>query len=123
MRIGHQLYEFLQDWTDTSSYCIQVISYFSDNEGKRLCIKQMYINDGENQVYLILEDENQIPFHTSVHDFITMMGGPRPENYAPLYQIRDEVKKIKRNKVKRYKQAQRDSNIKRLKLVNDISDN
>jgi hypothetical protein len=121
MRIGHQLFEFLQDWTDTASYCVQEIPYCSDIEGKRLCIKEMYINFDENQVYLVVEDENQNQFHKSVNEFIKLMGGPRPESYAPLYTVRDEVRLLKRNIVKRYKQALRESDTERQELINSIS--
>lgn len=32
-----------------------------------LCIKEMNINYEENQACLVVEDENQVPFHTSDH--------------------------------------------------------
>ena len=105
MRIGHQLFEFLQYWTDTGSYCAQDSAFFKDAEERKLCIKEMYINYEENQVYLVVEDENQVPFHTSVHDFIKMMGGPVPDSYVPLYHLRNEVKQVKRLKVRKLKQA------------------
>lgn len=105
MRIGHQLFEFLQYWTDTGSYCTQDSVFFKDAEGRQLCIKEMYINYEENQVYLVVEDENQVPFHTSVHDFIKMMGGPMYESYVPLYHLRNEIKQVKRLNVKKFKQA------------------
>lgn len=57
MRIGHQLFEFLFDFTDTGSYCVDDTTTFSDANGRILCIREMYINDEERQVYLILEDE------------------------------------------------------------------
>ena len=121
MRIGHQLFEFLQEWTDTASYCVQEIQYFIDIEGKRHCIKEMYINFEENQVYLIIEDENLNQIHKSVNEFIKMMGGPDPNSYAPLYKLRDEVRNVKRNIVKRYNQSLRDSDIERRELINSIS--
>jgi hypothetical protein len=34
-----------------------------------------------------------------------MMGGPVPDNYVPLYHLRDEVKQVKRLKVRKLKQA------------------
>lgn len=103
MRIGHQLFEFLQYWTDTGSYCAQDSAFFKDAERRKLCIKEMYINYEENQVYLVVEDENQVPFHTSVHGFIKMMGGPMHDRYVPLYHLRNEVKQVKRLNAKKLK--------------------
>lgn len=37
MRIGHQLFEFLQYWTDTGSYCAQDSAFFKDAEERKLC--------------------------------------------------------------------------------------
>jgi hypothetical protein len=120
MRIGHQLFEFLQYWTDTGSYCTQDSAFFKDAEGRQLYIKEMYINYEENQVYLIVEDENQAPFHTSVHDFIKMMGGPVPDNYVPLYHLRDEVKQVKRLNVKKLKHTVNKYDPESKKLVKQI---
>lgn len=120
MRIGHQLFEFLQYWTDTGSYCTQDSAFFKDAEGRQLYIKEMYINYEENQVYLIVEDENQAPFHTSVHDFIKMMGGPVPDNYVPLYHLRDEVKQVKRLNVKKLKHTANKYDPESKKLVKQI---
>ena len=101
MSIGHQLFEFLQYWTDTGSYCFQNTDYFMDAEGYRHIIKEMYINYEEKQVYLILEDENQTPFHVSIHGFIRMMGGANHESYVPLYHLRDEINIIKKLQCKK----------------------
>lgn len=120
MRIGHQLFEFLQYWTDTGSYCTQDSAFFKDAEGRQLYIKEMYINYEENQVYLIVEDENQAPFHTSVHDFIKMMGGAVPDNYVPLYHLRDEVKQVKRLNVKKLKHTVNKYDPESKKLVKQI---
>lgn len=120
MRIGHQLFEFLQYWTDTGSYSVQDSAFFKDAEGRQLCIKELYINYEENQVYLIVEDENQVPFHTSVHDFIKMMGGPVLDSYVPLYHLRDEVKQVKKLNVKKLKQAVNKYDPESKKLVKQI---
>jgi len=120
MRIGHQLFEFLQYWTDTGSYCAQDSAFFNDAEGRKLCIKEMYINYEENQVYLVVEDENQVPFHTSVHDFIKMMGGPMPDSYVPLYHLRNEVKQVKRLNVKKLKHTVNKYDPENKKLVKQI---
>lgn len=60
MRIGHQLFEFLRYCTDTGSYSVQETESFMDVEGRRLCIKEMYINEEENQVYLVILAEKAI---------------------------------------------------------------
>ena len=120
MRIEHQLFEFLQYWTDTGSYCIQDSAFFKDAEGRKLCIKEMYINYEDNQVYLVVEDENQVPFHTSVHDFIKMMGGPMPDSYVPLYHLRNEVKQVKRLNVKKLKHTVNKYDPENKKLVKQI---
>lgn len=120
MRIGHQLFEFLQYWTDTGSYCAQDSAFFKDAEERKLCIMEMYINYEENQVYLVVEDENQVPFHTSVHDFIKMIGGPVPDSYVPLYHLRNEVKQVKRLNVKKLKHAVNKYDPESKKLVKQI---
>ena len=81
---------------------------------------EMYINYEENQVYLVVEDENQVPFHTSVHDFIKMMGGPVPDSYVPLYHLRNEVKQVKRLNVKKLKYAVNKYDLESKKLVKQI---
>ena len=105
MSIGQQLFEFLQYWTDSGTYCVQDIQFFEDAEGRHLCIKEMYINYEENQVYLVLEDESQNSFHISIHNFLIMMGASNPERYMPLYHLRDETKNVKREQFRRYKNA------------------
>ena len=120
MRIGHQLFEFLLYCTDTRSYCVQETHFFIDKNGKRLFIKEIYINDEENQVYLIIEDENQDSFHTSIHNFITMMGGANPDSYAPLYKLRDETKNVKKAYIRKYKNALNKYEPKEKKLVKQI---
>ena len=102
MRIGHQLYEFLEFFTDSGSYCVDNVQYFTDASGRRLCITEIYINNEERQVYLVLEDETQNTFHTTIHNFINLMGGPKPESYRPLYKIRNETKRIKENYFRRF---------------------
>ena len=57
MRIGHQLYNYLQDWTDAGQYDVQQVFFFVDSSQRKLCFKSLFINEEENQVYLVLEDE------------------------------------------------------------------
>lgn len=120
MRIGHQLFEFLQYWTNTGSYCAQDSAFFKDAEGRQLFIYKMYINYEENQVYLVVEDENQTPFHKSVSDFIKMMGGPMHDSYTPLYHLRDEVKQVKRLHARKLKQIVNKYDPESKKLVKQI---
>ena len=120
MRIGHQLFEFLRYCTDTGSYSVQETESFMDVEGRRLCIKEMYINEEENQVYLVIEDENKNLFHKSVREFIKMMGGPGPGSYAPLYQLRNETKRVKKAYNREYKNALRKYEPEEQKLVKHI---
>lgn len=120
MRIGHQLFEFLWYFTDTGSYSTQETGYFWDVEGRRLCIVEMYINDKENQVYFVIEDDNQSQLHKSVNEFIKMMGGPSPYSYAPLYRLRNETKRVKKAYFHKYKNALRKYEPEEQKIVKHI---
>lgn len=123
MRIGHQLYEFLESFTDSGSYCVDEVQYFNDASGRRLCISEMYINYEERQVYLVLEDETLNKFHVTINGFIKLMGGPKPDNYRPLYQLRNEGKKIKKPYFKSYSKALKKYDPKERKLVKNIFKN
>jgi hypothetical protein len=120
MRIGHQLFEFLRYYTDIGSYSAQETESFKDAEGRCICIMEMYINEEENQVYLVIEDENQNQFHKSVNEFIKMMGGPRPDSYAPLYQLRDETTRVKKAYIHKYLNALKKYDPKERKVVKQI---
>lgn len=109
MRIGHQLYCYLQDWTDAGHYDVQQVFFFMDSSQRKLCIKSLFINEDENQVYLVFEDETGDSFQMNVHGFLCMMGGPIPQSYQPLYQIRDELQAYRRRIVKSYKLARREA--------------
>jgi len=123
MRIGHQLFEFLESFTDSGSYCVDEVQYFTDASGRRLCITEMYINYEERQVYLALEDETQNLFHVTISGFIKLMGGPKTESYAPLYHLRDEVKRIKKSYFKKYSNALKKYDPEERKLVKKIFKN
>jgi hypothetical protein len=114
MRIGHQIFCYLQDWTDAGHYDVQQVFFFMDSSQRKLCVKSLFINEEENQVYLVLEDETGNSFQMNVHGFICMMGGPVPQSYQPLYQIRDELQIYRKRIVKSYKVARREA-IKKLK--------
>jgi hypothetical protein len=107
MRIGHQLYCYLQDWTDAGHYDVQQVFFFRDGSQRQLCFKSLFINEDENQVYLVLEDEYGDLFQTNVHHFLCMMGGAVSENYKPLYQLRDELRKHRIGVVKSWKKAKK----------------
>ena len=109
MRIGHQLYNYLQDWTDAGHYDVQQVFFFVDSSQRKLCFKSLFINEEENQVYLVLEDETGDSFQMNVHGFLCMMGGPIPQSYQPLYQIRDELQVYRKRIVKSYKLARREA--------------
>lgn len=123
MRIGHQLYEFLEFFTDSGSYCVDEVQYFTDASGSRQCISEMYINYEESQVYLILMDETQNQFHVTINRFIRLMGGPKAESYAPLYHLRDEVQRIKKAYFKSYSKALKKYDPEERKLVKRIFKN
>ena len=107
MRIGHQLFCYLQDWTAAGHYDVQQIFFFMDSFQRKLCIKSLFINEEENQVYLVLEDETRNSFQMNVHGFLCLMGGAVPQSYQPLYQIRDELRIYRKRIVKNYKVARR----------------
>ena len=112
MRIGHQLFCYLQDWTDAGHYDVQQVFFFMDSSHRKLCIKSLFINEEENQVYLILEDEACSSLQTNVHGFVCIMGGPVPQSYQPLYQIRDELQIHRKSIFKSYKLARREAKTK-----------
>ena len=109
MRIGHQLFCYLQDWTDAGHYDVQQVFFFVDSSQRKLCFKSLFINEKENQVYLVLEDDDGDSFQMNVHGFICMMGGPVPQSYHPLYQVRDELQIYRKRIVKSYKLARREA--------------
>lgn len=123
MRIGHQLFEFLESFTDTGSYCVDELLYFTDASGRRLCITEMYINSEERQVYLVIDDDTKNCFHVTINGFIKLMGGPKYESYRPLYHLRDEVKRIKKSYLKRYSNALKKFDAEERKLVKKIFKN
>jgi len=123
MRIGHQLYESLEFFTDSGSYCFDEIQNINDASGRQLFITEMYINYEERQVYLVLEDETQNKFHFTINGFIKLMGGPKFESYSPLYHLRNEVKRIKKLYFKRYSNALKKYNPEERKFVKKIFKN
>ena len=108
MRIGHQIYNYLYDYTDTGAYNVCQAVTYCDNLGGLACIKSAYINFKENQVYLIVENENFEQVHVNVHSFIKLMGGAKlQKSYHPLYILRNELKKYSKGIRKEYKLAKK----------------
>ena len=106
MRIGHQIYNYLNDYTDKGSYSllnpIKVIPNWPDN------IEPSYIHEAciiwsEDQVYLTIIT-GEIPAYMNINQFLKWMGGPtKPQNYKPLYQLRDQLKDMAKKKYKSMK--------------------
>lgn len=108
MRIGHQIYNYLNDYTLNGSYTlnhpIKVIPNWPDNE------EPSYINEvciiwSEDQVYLTVVTVEEPSFMT-INQFLKWMGGPtKPQNYKPLYQLRDQLKTMAHKKNKSMKRT------------------
>ena len=52
MRIGHQIYNYLYDYTDSETISLSGGIVLPDSD---YCIMGAYINYDENQVYVVLE--------------------------------------------------------------------
>lgn len=102
MRIGHQIYNYLYDYTDSGSYQlldpIEVIPNWPENKTDISYIHRAYINWNENQVYLIVVTHD-IPDALTINEFLKWMGGStKPQNYKPLYQLRDQLQVMAKQK-------------------------
>lgn len=112
MRIGHQIYNYLNDYTDNGSYSllnpIEVIPNWPDN------IKPSWIHEAciiwsEDQVYLTVVTE-EIPTYMTINQFLKWMGGPqKPQSYKPLYQLRDQLKIMAKKKYQSMKHMKSDT--------------
>lgn len=106
MRIGHQIYITLDEWTDNGSYDVQEILFYQNARGQWICIKCAYIDYRENQVYLVVEDEDALcSSQVTIHQFLKLMGGPQKDSYQPLYQLRNELCDYKKGLIARQKYA------------------
>lgn len=106
MRIGHQIYNYLNDYTDNGSHTllnpVEVIPNWPDNTLVSH-ISRVYINWKEDQVYLMVIT-NDIPDALTINEFLKWMGGPtKPQSYKPLYQLRDQLKIMAKKKYKSMK--------------------
>lgn len=107
MRIGHQIYNYLYDYTDSGSISLSdgIVLPDSDN-----CIMGAYINFDENQVYVILEDQMHNVFNQTIHQFVCQMGGANSNSYKPLYELRDALRVFAKQQRKKYKQLRKQFN-------------
>lgn len=107
MRIGHQIYNYLYDYTDTGTYSLE--------EGIRLPVSDYsimgaYINFKENQVYVVLKDHTHNVINKTIHQFVCQMGEPNNQSYKPLYDLRDTLKVNAKQWIKKYKQLRKQLN-------------
>lgn len=95
MRIGHQIYNYLNDYTTDGQYTllhpIKVIPNWPENKEPSY-IHEVSICWSEDQVYLTVVT-GEIPTYMNINSFLKWMGGStKPQNYKPLYQLRDQLK-------------------------------
>ena len=72
MRIGHQIYNYLFDYTDSGTISLSDGIVLPDSD---YCIMGAYINFDENQVYVILEDHMHNVVNKTINQFVNQMGG------------------------------------------------
>lgn len=101
MRIGHQIYNYLNDYTDNGSYSllnpIEVIPNWPSNQEPSY-IHEACIIWSEDQVYLTVVT-GEIPVYMNINSFLKWMGGStKPQSYKPLYQLRDQLKVMAKKK-------------------------
>ena len=107
MRIGHQLYNYLYDYTDSGTISLSDGIVLSDSD---YCIMRAYINFDENQVYVILEDQMHNVVNQTIHQFVCQMGGANSNSYKPLYELRDALRVFAKQQRKKYKQLRKQFN-------------
>ncbi len=112
MRIGHQIFNTLDEWTVDGIYDVGTLFFFENVEGTKSSLKRAYINYEEKQVYLVVTGENSKTLHVTIHGFLNLMGGTQRENYLPLYQLRDEMCVYKRKLIKAYKKIRSAAEVK-----------
>lgn len=104
MRIGHQIYNYLNDYTDNGSYSL-LNPIEVENNGEKHYIHEACIIWSEDQVYLTLVT-GEIPSYITISNFLKWMGGPqKPQSYKPLYQLRDQLKDMAKKKYKNMKHS------------------
>ena len=109
MTIGHQIYNYLYDYTDSGTISLSDGIVLSDSD---FCIMGANINFDEKQVYVVLEDHNHNVVNITIHQFICQMGGSNLNSYKPLYKLRDAFKIYAKRQRKKYKQLRKQFNTK-----------
>ena len=107
MTIGHQIYNYLYDYTDSGTISLSDGIVLSDSD---YCIMGAYINFDENQVYVILEDQMHNVVNQTIHQFVCQMGGANSNSYKPLYELRDALRVFAKQQRKKYKQLRKQFN-------------
>ena len=107
MRIGHQIYNYLDDYTDSGTISLSDGIVLSDSD---YCIMGAYINFDENQVYVVLEDQMHNVVNKTINQFVCQMGGPNSQSYKPLYELRDVLRGFAKQQRKKYKQLRKQFN-------------
>ena len=107
MRIGHQIYNYLDDYTDSGTISLSGGIVLPDSD---YCIMGAYINYDENQVYVVLEDQMHNVVNKTINQFVCQMGGPNSQSYKPLYELRDVLRGFAKLQRKKYKQLRKQFN-------------
>ena len=101
MRIGHQIYNYLYDYTGTGNFSIREGIGLP---GSDYSIMGAYINFKENQVYVVLKDHSHNVINKTIHQFVCQMGGPNHNSYKPLYDLRNTLRINAKQWIKKKKQ-------------------
>ena len=107
MRIGHHIYNYLYDYTDSGTISLSGGIVLPDSD---YCIMGAYINYDENQVYVVLEDHTHNVVNKTIHQFVCQMGGANSNSYMPLYELRDTLRTYAKQQRKKYKQLRKQFN-------------
>lgn len=107
MRIGHQIYNYLYDYTDSGTISLSGGIVLPDSD---YCIMGAYINYDENQVYVVLEDHTHNVVNKTIHQFVCQMGGANSNSYMPLYELRDTLRTYAKQQRKKYNQLRKQFN-------------
>lgn len=122
MRIGHQLYNYLYDYTDDGIVVTSpVINCTPNGSSNTYSITGCHINWKEDQVYISVAKSNtEEPVQHTINSFINWMGGSRiPQSYKPLYELRDRLQKLGVEVRKRWR-AQKKLNLTQYSLTCQI---
>lgn len=95
MRIGHQIYYYISEYSIDGSYSLsEPLEFVPKWPGKeeKYYIQKAYINWSQDQVYITVSHNEKFSDY-SINAFMKFMGGPSPQNYKPLYQLRNILKK------------------------------